>query len=813
MKFKKKYLLFIFIPLVLIAVGFFIFLVFFPTAGIRDGIISDINTVMGAETSIGAFDLKIFPRPYIEARDVTIKKQGADFIHVDRAAIVPLPWELISKRIQGELKISGLKTNISYLKQRPSLPDIPGAVPSIEYKDGLEGASLIPLISSAFAQGKGLSLSYEITALHVEGGEINFIGDDGTSSFGISNFNISIPSIEPGVFSFDVQADGNFTGVVNEPFEIKGKITPSGVLKSFSAQDLSLKLKGANFILSGEIPLLDAGTPVNAKINTKSLDIQVVSDLVPSLSPVLKDLLNLSGAANLTVNVVDQLDGWSINGEMDAQNLTFAANKLLSKTSPTPLTIKFDAKLFPTHLTVNDIEARNLSSSFHIIGSVLRQPNLPVQLSVSGSDFSMDDLATVSLLARLITSPTSPNLFFTLQGDLLDPKNLDVLGTFRSPSAVVMGHDLKDIEASISFDAQSLGIDILRAKFLNGSLSGNGRLEFKENIEFGFQSVLSLFNLEDASFIPRCLSGDGYLITNFKGTSADLDGLKNNLEITGTLIVPDGRFTTSIISDIANKDAIDKIAKQAAVSIRPVAFKTGDGFKNMLAGFDVSQGMTKIGPVTFGDQSAKGRVEVEIKTDGSLSGAGEIYLLENITRSMLPDPAQRAKATGSQNRLAIPFLVEGSMAQPSAKMDDVKLEALLAGKEKYVAPEEGASQIISSLREQVKREKEERASKAEEQKRAKEEMEKEAKKAEELKRAEEMKKAEEAKKEEPKVEEPKPEPVKKPAAVKETKPAEKPAAKKKAEPKVPAEKPEKPAKKPTTPQEDIEDILKIIIKN
>ncbi|MFH1653499.1 MAG: hypothetical protein ABIE74_05535 [Pseudomonadota bacterium] len=676
-KFNPKYFLFL-IPIAVI-IGIIVLIPkIIPTTQIKENIIEDLKAITGSNITISDFTFNILPKPKLTAKNILVVKGDKKIASIQTAFIYPSLIKLIQHRLAGDISLNGVVINIHQSEAvdlgRVKLQDM---------------------------EGNG-GLKYSIDSLNIDAGEITIYDETNAEKLKLSQLKIDIPS-ELGIGKpLPITAKGMIATKASQIFSMEGKITATKNIGSVLADDITIKISDKPFNISGTIPLFDSSKALNVNVKADKITPDFATSLLPSLSSITEEFLNLQGECSVNLNIEDLKPGYSLTGEILANDMAIHTGRFINKETAIPLSVNMNLKIYPTHIAIDQMKLISNLNTFDLTGSVLRQPQLPAQLAITGKDFSIENLSNYSPFFQVIKSMTSPALSLNIQGDLIETKNLIVFGTVEALEVSIQSYSINSFKSSFSFAEDTLYIDTLEGMNLGGDISGNGSVELVEEVpNIRMQIVLSKFDTERLVSVPNLLAGFGYLVISLEGSS---DNPSLN-KVSGTLIIPDGNFKHEIFQNLFSEATWKELAKDEPSKIFSlgVAEKlvTPVSFKNLLATFTMEGSNIEIKTAGFNTPSYKAVLRAKVYEGNSIKGDGEIHISKSFAASLIPNATTRTQMTDSNGRLIIPFTITDTLNAPKASLDSERVEAALSGKAKFSLPEESFESIIAALRVQM----------------------------------------------------------------------------------------------------------------
>jgi hypothetical protein len=261
-------------------------------------------------------------------------------------------------------------------------------------------------------------------------------------------------------------------------------------------------------------------------------------------------------------------------------------------------------------------------------------------------------------------------------------------GTVTSARGVLANLDYTDLQAKTRSDGPDIVIDSFSAKSLDGTVTGNGRVELAEPLRFDVHTEVKQINLakyfkHKFPGMARVIEGRIDLNVNLTGSGNTWEEISSTLEGGGGAIIVRGsllsvNLANELVAGIMSLPLVPSGFQERLRAKHPRLFKGNKtAFENLDGEFEIDGGKIKTDDLFL--KAADFYVEGDgwFSFDRSLNLEAKLYFSPALSRDIVKELPMASYLQNSDGRVVLPVFLSGDVLKPTIEPDsDVVSDAL-----------------------------------------------------------------------------------------------------------------------------------------
>lgn len=632
-----------------------------PTSQYKEAVIDEIKQFADTDVTIDSFRFQMLPYPAFTIRGLTVTTTKAPFqgVPIFHAAVVQgglSPGPLFRGKIVTDFTVGDA---------------------TFDYRVAADGTTNVSLLARENEGAKEHKKSYVIRSLIITNGTFRYEKEGEPNPGVIDQIELATSELKLAESaSASIRLSAVLEGAARQAVVLSGTFLADRQQKIVQARRMDLTYGGSRFSIDGSYKYDTKSVDIH--LATPSITIQSLGIVIPSLAHGLPFGIDLAGPFALDTQLSGTKENLAVKCQIDATESKFSLGSVFNKDSGRPFKIVFSGTYQPTNVAIEDVVFSIGESTFHLAGSVVDQPGLPSQITLSSTAFDANELKNYFPFLTIFDELSSPAIEINIQGPLLAETGRTITGRVSAAKATAFGHTLGNLESDFQYGADQITLSTLKGVLYDGVLSGNGSIDLKATPAFHFELVADNLDTAKIPTLPAVMTGAASLVFKADAAGTDNISIKDSLSSEGTLVMANGQVSPIKVGQQILTEAVWKALEPYIKGGLDVATRDGlmaleSDVKDMKASFNFKSGMLTISRIEWSHPQYQLQGKGTISLPGEVSGDGSIFISKDATAHLIKDPASRKAVTTNDGTLEVPFIVGGTLLAMSVKPDDIKL--------------------------------------------------------------------------------------------------------------------------------------------
>lgn len=632
-----------------------------PTKNYKEAITDEIKQLADGDVTIDSFRFQVLPYPAFTIRGLTVSTTKVPFkgVPIFHAAVV-----------QG-----GLSPGPLFRGQ--IVTDFTVKDATFDYKIAADGTTNASLLAHENADAKEHKRSYIIRSLLVTDGTFRYAKEGEQNPLVIGQIELVTSDLKLGpAASTSVRLSAVIEGAARQGLNLSGIFSVDSQQKVVQAKQTDLFYGGSRFNIDGSYKY-DTKS-FDAHLATPAVTLQSLGFIIPSLAHGLPLGIDLTGPFALDTQLNGTKENMVVKCHIDATASKFRLGQVFNKETKQPFKIVFSGTYQPTYITVEDAALSIGESTFHLMGSLVNQPGLPSQLTLSSTAFDANQLKTYFPFLTIFDELSSPAIAINIQGPLFADTGRMISGHVSAQKVTALAHTLTNLETDFQYATDVITLSTLKGSLYDGALSGNGSVDLKAIPTFHFELVADNLDTAKIPTLPAVMTGIASLVFKADANGTDNVSIRESFSSEGTLVMGNGQLAPvkvgkQMLTESAWKTLEPYVTGGVDIATRDGLAALESDVKDMKASFNFKDGTLTISKIEWSHPQYQVQGKGSINVPGEVNGDGSIYISKDTTARLIKDPQSRKGVATSDGTLEIPFVVGGTLMAMAVRPDDTKL--------------------------------------------------------------------------------------------------------------------------------------------
>lgn len=462
----------------------------------------------------------------------------------------------------------------------PAVDEGGDAVPEFRAPGAPSGALPFGLINEAQAAGpSGGGMPLSIRSVDAVRSRILIDAESMPRPVVIGNASFSLREISAeGGISMKMKLTGAVGEATSPNLSAECRLSIDDANREARAEGLRIYFNGSQF--AGNASANYGSSPV-------SLDIHLASpDLVPASAGALlaysgrslPPALSWQGRLAVDARYAGTADAGRLSLSLDARDALISSAGPLKKEQGGALKVAFESTISDAALSISKGSVVIGSGEFSVTGEIGRDDILSASLVLSGSGLGAEAAGFFmpGLSAAADIGEFSAEVRMT--GPLAGDSPAAVSGRVEAPKVTAAGIEISDVAFSFERGDDSISLVSIRGSFAGGEVSGTGRIATQPIPSIEFDVVGHDVDASGIKSAAGLVSGKAGLVVRGRGEGADDYSLQQDLVLSGTIVMPE--FAGSALRSLAgffDPKLVDRIASASGVKLEPSALPGREG--------------------------------------------------------------------------------------------------------------------------------------------------------------------------------------------------------------------------------------------
>ena len=623
-----------------------------PATKFKKEILDDLSKITQGDVFVESFRFTVLPYPAFTIKDLNVTSLEQDF----RGQSVLKAREVEGSLSPGALLKGRIITDVT-LKE---------AVINLEFSNDGKSNIKPPVLEDS---------KNKIRSLRVEDGKLNLVWADRKPII-IDNLKFTAADIkaEPALKG-KIRLKGTLKNIGQE-VDVAGLFSVDFKDKIFKAKQVAVFVKDVRYNIDATLLYGQKPKSFGFHVVCPNLTVDALSSIWPKIKSGLPFGLTIDGSLVTDIEFKGTSDNIAFKIHADATASRVKWGHLFFKDKNKPLKFILDGNYQPTHVTIESATFLIGDNSFKINGSVVRQPNYPSRLILETTNFKGDQVLSLLPFLTAIKEMENPSISLEVRGPLLSEKERVINGHLSASQVKMYGRSFLDLKTDFQYTPDVFILNAIRAKFYDGSLSGNGTIILGDVPHYTFSMVVGDIDCSKMLAPTPIIKGMGSLV--FKGEA------KKHPLAEGTLILKQGDIPPlKIGKNIFTSKTWDILKLHVPKGLNEVQIEKLGELKgevnNLKASFELRDGYLLINKLDWSDPKYKALLKVYVDPQDVITGEGNIYLSRGETLKLITDPVARKEVMESNGTLDIPVAVSGRLTEVNIRPAETRFSNNLKG--------------------------------------------------------------------------------------------------------------------------------------
>jgi len=579
---------------------------------------------------------------------------------------------------------------------RPAVPDAPletipaMPAPSIEVPEGGESGFLRELIiREAHAAGDGADArSVTLSRFDIVRGRVEITSDESPAPVVVEGVSMAAKDLSlEGGFSGSFKMTGTIVGESPARLSVQG-----GLILDEGRRELTLR--NARILFGNTQFIIDATLGYGMK--PASIDAHVASpnvtsaSLVPALAYMglrIPSFVSWDGMIGIDISYRGTRQAGQMGLQFDATPARVRLGEGFLKEPGLPFKVQTDIIVKPESLIIGEGTLSLEGSEIRLSGDAMRSGDMEVRLGARGDGMAPPALRSLLPWLPDLDSAEGARVDLTFGGAIFGQEGLSSSGRLDASKISLAGISVSDLSAMFTREDEGVEITTVRGSFAGGELSGHGRVNLGEEPGFEFDIVMGGVDAKELVSLKGAVGGKASMVIKAKSSGKDRAALEENFAVSGSFVATDA--TIQGIDSAAgafSEGTWEAISEKAAATLSESAKKeleeSSDAVADLKASFEMGEDGLTFDSLSWVSKLYSAELSASSDSAGELSAKGSIVVDKPITSKLIAEGPARSKLTDTKGRLVIPVKGEGSIDEPKLSIDEEELVAIIEGRTK-----------------------------------------------------------------------------------------------------------------------------------
>ncbi len=674
--------------------------IFIPTETYRNFVEKRLSRDFDVRVTMEGFRFRLIPYPGYSIR-------GLGFISTQE------PFK--GQRVLWVKKVTGsLSLGAFFGGDLSTAVNLSGAEMDIRRSDDGSNIAAMLGIDSALDDKKssGDNLKHiSIESIEVSGGKLNIYSAGEPKPRIIDNVDIVAGNLKSaGGLGVDLGMTGSVFDDREQDFSFSGQLFYDATRREFSTRGANAYLSGSRFLLDLSMNFGLTPYSFDAHLATPALATSAIEPLLELLPQNIGKKIYWQGQLATDLSMRGTSDTFEAKLQIDGTQAKFNIGKSFLKGAGLPLKIVSTFYFQGEDVAIRDASIIFGGDKFDVDGEGSREDGFPYELTSRAKGLNLSSLKLFFPVLRMFGGAQNLGLKFSVMGDLLGEKDLDLMGTFESDGMTFAGRSLSDVNGSFSMKDGMITIDAIKGGFAGGKLSGNGWMLRGNDDEYHFDLVVDRLEASEIKMIDGIITGQSSLVVSVDGRGGDVEKTVKSLELAGSLVMKSGTLKPhAAIGSLFNEETSAAVKAQSGAGFN-------DGWMTKLYGLDgvvkdlhaefiFTDGNLSVEKLSWLNPLYRADIHLNVRDGGAMVGEGDILIPKSISTELIPNGIARKLLLDRSGSLLLPVRITGNTNDPELTLDLVELDEMVADDARKAELEGSPAKIIRDDKKSVVTEK------------------------------------------------------------------------------------------------------------